>query len=157
MKKIFAMLLLVITALALRAGEETTNYLTSGGKTYFCRKVRSGLFCANIVTSDGFTLKIPYSKVDAVYRDGKLYERLPVIYEGAAQGKTALMEYITSRNGLRLYKYCEYGECGDLLRCNYKPAHLQVVYYVFKDGEFYLLVDCKNAASVLPFFGIKVA
>ena len=93
--------------------------------------------------------------MDAVYRDGKLYERLPVIYEGAVRGKTALMEYITSRNGLRLYKYCEYGECGDLLKCNYQPAHLQTVYYVFKDGAFYLLVDCKNAGTVLPFFGIK--
>ncbi|GAP43689.1 hypothetical protein TBC1_111846 [Lentimicrobium saccharophilum] len=156
MKKLIAVLLLVMTALALRAGEETINYLTSGGKTYFCQKVRSGLFCANIVTSDGFTLKIPYSKVDSYFCKGKLYERLPVIYEGAAKGKTALMEYVTSRNGLRLYKYCEYGECGDLLKCNYQPAHLQVVYYVFKDGEFYLLVDCKNAATVLPFFGIKV-
>ncbi|KAF5046106.1 hypothetical protein DSECCO2_474310 [anaerobic digester metagenome] len=156
MKKLLAVLLLVMTALALKAGEETTNYLTSGGKTYFCQKVKSGLLSAKIVTSDGFTLKIPYSKVDAVFRDGKLYERLPVVYEGAARGKTALMEYVTSRNGLRLYKYCEYGECGDLLNCNYKPAHPQVVYYVFKDGEFYLLVDCKNAATVLPFFGIKV-
>ena len=37
MKKVLAVLLLVMTALALKAGEETTNYLTSGGKTYFCR------------------------------------------------------------------------------------------------------------------------
>lgn len=156
MKKLFAVLLMVIFALALKAGEETTNYVKTGGKTLFCRHSTAGLFRTKVVMDDGTILKVPFRKIDAYYCDGRLFERLPVVCEGAPAGCTALMEYITSRNGLRLYKYCKYGECGDLLNNTYQKAHLQVQYFVFKDGKFYLKVDKKNAHTVLPFFGIKV-
>lgn len=155
MKKLFAVLLMVMFALTLNAGEETTNYVTTGGKTYFYHHSNAGLFRTKVVLDDGTTLKIPFRKIDSYFCNGRLFERLPVVCEGAPAGCTALMEYITSRNGLRLYKYCKYGECGDLLNNTYQKAHLQVLYFVFKDGKFYLKVDKKNASTVLPFFGIK--
>jgi len=158
MKKLFALLLLVMFAFVMEAsaGNETLNYVKSGGKTYFCEKVRLGLFCANIALEDGNTLKIPLSKVDAYFCKGNLYERLPMIRQGVATGCTAMMEYVTTRNGLRLYKYSEFNECGDLLDNTYKKPHLQTAYFVYKDGEFYLEVDKRNAPTVLPFFGIDV-
>lgn len=156
MKKLFALLVMVMFTLALKAGEETINYVTTGGKTYFCHHSKAGLFYTKVVLDDGKMLKIPFSKVDAYFCKGRLFERLPVVCEGVPSGCTALMEYVTSRNGLRLYKYCKYGECGDLRNNTYQKAHLQVLYFVFKDGKFYLKVDKKNAPTVLPFFGIKV-
>lgn len=157
MKKHFAVLLLVMFALALQAGNnEAASYVKTGDKIYFGQKVKTGLLNATIVMNDGTMLKIPYKKVDSYYSNGRLFERLPVMCEGAPANCTALMEYVTSRNGLRLYKYCKYGECGDLLNNTYKKAHLQVTYFVFQDGKFYLHVDKKNAPTVLPFFGIPV-
>lgn len=156
MKKLIAFLLLVSSALVLKAGDEAINYVTSGGKTYFCQKMKPGLFCTKIFTCDGNILKIPFKNVDSYCCKGRLFERLPVVVEGVPTDRTALMEYITSRNGLRLYKYCEYGECGDLINSTYKNAHLQFTFFVFKDGEFYLEVDQKNVPTVLPFFGIEV-
>ncbi len=85
-----------------------------------------------------------------------MFERLPVMCKGAAANCTALMEYVTTRNGFRLYMLCDYGECGSLCDKTYKKAHLQVEYFVFKDGIFYLPVIKDNAASILPFFRIKV-
>ena len=155
MKRLIAVLLLLMFAPVLVAAAETPNYVTTGGKTYFCEKMKPGLFCARITMDDGTILKVPFGKMDSYYCHGRLFERLPVNCEGAPENCTALMEYITSRNGLRLYKYCQYGECGELYNCTYKKPHLQFVFFVFKDGEFYLLVDQKNAPTVLPFFGIE--
>ncbi|NTW23429.1 MAG: hypothetical protein HGA37_01915 [Lentimicrobium sp.] len=156
MKKLIAVVLLLMFALVLVAAAETPNYVTTGGKTYFCEKMKPGLFCARITMDDGTILKVPFGKVDSYSCKGRLFERLPVKCEGAPEDCTALMEYITSRNGLRLYKYCEYGECGDLYNNTYQEAHLQFVFFVFQEGEFYLEVDQKNAPTVLPFFGIEV-
>ena len=153
-------MLLVMFAFALQARNdpksENANYVKSGDKIYFCQKVKAGVFCANIVLEDGITMKIPFRKVDAYSCNGRLFERLPVVCEGAPANCTALMEYITSRNGLRLYKYCKIVECGDLVNNTYEKPHLESVFFVFQDGEFYLKVDQKNAPTVLPFFGIKV-
>lgn len=155
MKKLLVILILVISALELSATDDVVNYVTTGGKTYFCQKMKPGLFYANIRTCDGNIMKIPFQKVDAYCCNGRLFERLPVMYEGAPANTTALMEYITTRNGLRLYRYNEFGECGDIYNCTYKKAHQQVAYFVFQDGKFYLEVTQKNAATVLPFFGIQ--
>jgi hypothetical protein len=156
MKKLSVILILVMSVLILKAGGEATSYVTFGGKTYFCQKATPGLFNMNLTMDDGTILKVPLKKVDAYYYKGHLCERMPVICEGAPANCTALMEYITSRNGFRLYKLCEYNECGDLWDNNYKKSHLQVEYFVFKDGKFHLQVTKANAASVLQFFNIPV-
>ena len=37
----------------------------------------------------------------------------------------------------------------------YETAHLENVFFVFKDGKYFIPVTKENAESVLPFFGIK--
>ena len=156
MKKLSVLLIMIMFALMVKAEGEANSYVTVDGKTYFCQTVKSGLLNLNLTMIDGTILKVPYKKVDAYSTKGHLYERLPVMCKEAPANCTALMEYITSRNGLRLYKYCKTGECGDLLENTYEKAHLQYTFFVFKDGKFYLHVTKENAESVLPFFGIKV-
>jgi hypothetical protein len=156
MKKLAVLMILVMSALMLKAGGEATSYVTFDGKTYFCQKVTPGLFNMNLTLDDGSILKVPLKKVDAYSSNGHLCERLPVRCEGAPANCTALMEYVTSRNGFRLYKLCEYGECGSLWDNTYQKAHLQVEYYVFKDGKFHLQVTKDNVGSVLQFFNVPV-
>jgi hypothetical protein len=156
MKKLAALMILVMSVLMLKAGGEATSYVTFSGKTYFCQKATPGLFNMNLTMDDGTILKVPLKKVDAFYCKGHLCERMPVFCEGAPANCTALMQYITTRNGFRLYKRCEYNECGNLSDNTYKKAHLEVEYYVFKDGKFHLQVNQANASSVLSFFGIPV-
>lgn len=156
MKTITIAIVLMVFVLAAKAGSESVSYVTVGGKTYFCRELRQGLFRAGVVMDDGTVLKVPFSKIDAYTCKGHLYERLPVMCESAKPGCTALMEYVTSRNGLRLYKYCQYGECCDPAGNKYTKAHARYLYTIFKDGKFYLKIDQQNAGSVLPFFGIEV-
>ena len=156
MKKLSALLIMVMFAFMVKAGGEANNYVTVGGKTYFCQNIKPGLLNINLTMSDGTILKVPFNKVDAYSHNGHLYERLPVMCKDAPANCTALMEYITSRNGLRLYKFCKTGSCGDLLDNTYEKAHLQYTFFVFKDGKFYLPVTKENAESILPFFGLKL-
>jgi hypothetical protein len=131
MKKLSVLLIMVMLVLMVKAGGEATAYVTIGSKTYFCEKV------------DSYSL------------NGRMFERLPVMCKDAPANCTALMEYITSRNGFRLYKYCKVQEHGDLSNNTYEKAHLEYMFFVFKDGKFYLPVTAENAESILPFFGIK--
>jgi len=156
MKKLSVLLILVMSVLMLKAGGKAISYVTVGDQTYFCEKVVPGLFSLNLTMDDGTILKVPLKKVDSYSTNGHMFERLPVMCKDAPANCTALMEYITARNGYRLYKHCEYKECGDLWDNNYEKAHLQVEYFVFKDGKFYLPVTKENASSILPFFGIEV-
>ncbi len=155
MKKLSALLIMVMFALMVKAGGEATSYITFDGKTYFCETVKPGLLRMNVIMTDGTVLKVPLKKVDAYSSKGHLYERLPVMCKDAPANCTALMEYITSRNGFRLYKYCKTGSCGDLLDNTYEKAHLQFTFFVFKDGKYFLPVTPENIESILPFFGIK--
>jgi hypothetical protein len=156
MKKLSVLLILVMSALMLTAGGKATSYVTIGGKTYFCEKAKPGLINMNLTMDDGTIVKVPLKKVDSYYRNGRLFERLPVVMEGAGGNQTELLEYVTSRNGLRLYKYSTMQEHGELFDNTYKKAHQEFELYVFKDGKLYLQVTRENMGSVLPFFHIQV-
>ena len=156
MKKLSVLLIMIMLVLMVKAGGGATGYVTVGGKTYFCEKLIPGLLNLNLKMNDGTLMKVPLKKVDCYSYNGRLFERLPVMCKDAPANCMALMEYITSRNGLRLYKYCKVQEHGDLIDNTYQAAHLEYMFFVFKDGKFYLPVTSDNAESILPFFGIKV-
>ena len=126
MKKLAALLILFLSVMMVKAGGESVNYVTVDGKTYFCEKMRPGLFNMNLTMDDGTIKKVPFEKVDSYSCNGRLFERLPVVCKGAPEN------------------------------CTYKKAHLELEYFVFKDGKFYLPVNKENATSILPFFGIAV-
>jgi len=156
MKKLFVILILVLSVMILKAGGKAVSYVTYDGKTYFCQKITPGLFNLNLTMDDGTSIKVPINKVDSYSCNGRMCERLPVMCKDAKPNCTALMEYITARNGFRLYKMCEYNECGSVWDNSYKKAHQQVEYFVFKDGKFQLHVTKENVESVMQFFNIPV-
>ncbi|MFN8135757.1 MAG: hypothetical protein U0Z17_11245 [Bacteroidales bacterium] len=156
MKKLSVILILVLSALMLKAGGEATNYVTVNGKTYFCQTMKTGLLNMSLKLSEGTTMKVPFKNVDSYSLNGKLYERLPVMCKGAPANCTALMEYVTSRNGFRLYKFCKTQGHGEVCDGNFEKAHLEYIYFVFKDGKYYLPVTKDNMESILPFFGVKI-
>jgi len=155
MKKLIIISVLVLSAIVLKAAGENISYVTVDGKTHFCQMIKTGLFRTTFV-KDGLVMKVPFKRIDAYMTDGHLYERLPVVGEDGRARYTALMEYITQRNGLRLYKLCTYGESSDPAKHIFGKAEAEYTYFVFKDGKFYLRVDEKNATTALPFFGITV-
>lgn len=136
-------LILLFAATQVLAGGESVSYVKTNGKVYFGQDLKRGLFNTKIISTDGTVLRIPNTKVVAYMHDSKLFEYLPVVCEDNDTICFAMMEYITSRSGLKLYRY----SCYDNKDTTYG-------YFVFKDNKFYLSITKENAASTLPFFGI---
>ncbi len=152
MKKSIVLWVLVMFAFVMKAAGEL-NYVIVEGKTYFSEDVRLGPNNVWIGTENGLTMKASLKKVDAVMVDGKLLERLPVICcKGKSMG-TALMEFVTQRNDLRLYKYHS-DDCK--LGCTFiDKSNEETMYFIYRNGQLYLRVDQKNAANVFAFFRIN--
>jgi hypothetical protein len=157
MKKSILFIMFIMTAFVFKAlATEKVCYVTAEGKTYFGQDLKQGLFKTKIVSADGKVFKVRNHDISA-YSDGKhQYEKLPVICENNDTVCMALMEYLTSRDGLKLYRYTSYSEDIDLPTNTYRKAHEHYGYFVFKDGKFYLRIDEKNASAAFPFFGIDV-
>ena len=124
---------------------ETDSYVKTDSNVYFGQDLKMGLFNTRVFSSDGTVTKIPYHEIVAYMDNLRLFEYLPVVCERNDTTCYAMMEYVTSRSGLSLYRY----DCYD---CKVKRS----VYYVFKGNKFHLRIDQKNASTTLPFFGIKV-
>ena len=157
MRTFFAVAVLLSISLGLSAADDNAlNYVTANGQTYFGEKVKTGLSHTRIINNGTEAIKINNEDVDAYMKDGRLFERLPLICDKGEKKGEAFMEYVTSRGGLRLYKYTAFSENCDLSSGMFSKAEPKTCFFVFKDGEFYLRIDDKNAQSSLPFFGIAV-
>ncbi len=156
MKNLVTIIVLVFLAVMLKAANnESLSYVTANGKTYFCHNIKFGIFKTKITTNDGKKIAIPNSSVKAYMHNGRLFEKLPVICNNNDTVCKVLMEYITSREGLKLYRYSRYSEHCDYIKGNYKSAHPDYCYFVFRDNKFYLHVDEKNYSNVFDFFGVN--
>jgi hypothetical protein len=147
MKSSILIVVLILTGLGLKANNEgkTVSYVKTENNVYFGQDVKMGLFNTKIISSDGTVTKVPYRDVVSYMDDSRLFEYLPVVCEKNDTTCYAMMEYVTTRSGLNLYRYC----------C-YKSNEPKYIYYVYKGGDFHLRIDQKNAKTALPFFGIKV-
>ena len=157
MKKslLIAMMLMMAIGLKLLAGNEI-SYVKADGKTYLGTEVKFGLTNTRITTLEGKIVKVPNARVEAYMHNDRLFERLPVVCKNNAVACMALMEFVTCRSGLRLYRYTSIYEDLDPMANKFEKAKEHFDYYVFKDGVFYLLITRKNAATVLPFFGLDI-
>jgi hypothetical protein len=152
MKKMIVLFALVLVAFTGKVGAEM-NYVTVDGKTYFSEDVRVGLSNVRIETEEGLMLKASLKKVDALMVEGKLWERLPVYCCKGKYMGNELLEFVTQRNDLRLYKI-QSGDCK--LGCGFfDNKDREARYFIYKEGKIYLRIDEKNAETVFGFFGVQ--
>lgn len=158
MKQILLACLLCIFTISLFAEtHENLSYVKSGGKMYFGTIIKSGIFNTRVTNAEGKTFNIPNTRVDAMVDNGRMYERMPLVCKEKGIECMVLMEYITGRNGLRLYRYACYNEHCDLANGIIEKAHPENMYFVYLDGKIHLRIDASNAEKILPYFGIKVS
>jgi hypothetical protein len=157
MKTLIALTVLLSISFGLSAADENAiNYVTANGQTYFGEKIKMGMSHTRVLNNGTESAKIDNEDVDAFMRDGRLFERRPVVCNNREVKGEAMMEFVTSRSGLRLYKYtCINENCG-ASSGDFTKSEERTCYFVFKDGDFYLKIDENNAQSSLPFFGIDV-
>jgi hypothetical protein len=146
MKKVIFLVLSIIVLCGLNSwAGKTVGYIKTGDQIYFGQEVKIGISKTKIIAADGTIVKIPNSKVEAYMQDSHLFELMPLSNKSDGIAKMDLMEKITTRDGLVLYRYD-----------SSKNEHPGIVYYVFREGKLYLICNETNTLTVLQFFGINV-
>ena len=155
MKKMIATLLFVSAVWMVQAAGEL-SYVVVDGKAYFTEEVKVGISNVRIATDEGLTLKAPLKKVDAIFTEGKLVERMPVVcHDGKTKG-SALMQFVAQGNDLRLYKCYSDNQIENQDCCFTDGSNREARLIIYRNGELYLPVNEKNAPTVLPFFHITL-
>jgi hypothetical protein len=145
MKKVIFLVLSMMVLYGLNAvAGESIGYVKTDGNIYFGQKVKIGISKTKIISSDGTVVKIPNHKVEAYMHNSHLFELMPVSYNSAASVKMDLLEKITLKDGLALYRSATTND--ELSGFDY---------YVYNDGKLYLKCTKLNTESVLQFFGIN--
>lgn len=145
MKKLAVLITMVFICLVMKAQQnKDVCYVNTVDKVYFGQDVKVGLNHTRIISDDGTVAKIDNHDVKSYSHEGRFYELLPVVCEFGDTTCFALMQYVSSNSGMKLYRY----NCPD-------PQKPCFNYFVFKNGKFYSRMDENNASETLKLFGIK--
>lgn len=147
MKKSLAIFAIFLIGFGIIATAETSpfSYVKTDNAVYYGSDLKMGLFNMKIISSDGSVVKIPNQQVKAYQHNSRLFEYLPILCEKKDTICFSMMEYLTTRSGLKLYRCC-----------SHEQKETKYDFYVFKDNKFYLSINKQNAKAILPFFGIEV-
>jgi hypothetical protein len=157
MKKIIVLLGIMLFAYGSRAiGRQISDIVVSDGITYFGDKVIPGPSNIKLFDSEGQITKLPNQTVESFIRSGQVFVKLPVITKSNDTVGLAFMQYITSRSGLQLFRYCSKCLQFDPLEGEIAPINPVYRYYIFKGGKYLMLLDEKDTDTFLSFFGVKV-
>lgn len=118
MKKIA--FLFAFSALCLFASAQKSNrgYVVTNSDTIFCNKIAVGIFKTRCTLADGKKMKIDNKSINQYLMAGVMKKKMPVVMHGKETSKEAMMEYVTLKNGVCVYKYVYYNgakECEDAI------------------------------------------
>ena len=154
MKKLIVLLFLVSAALYSQAGDKP-DYVTVGDQTYFSEDVKIGPASVKIGMDNGLTLKAPMKDVSAYFVDGRYYQRLPLVCRNGETKCTALLELVSFRNGLQLFKYLPGHKNNNLGCCFLDAKNDEAMYFIYREGKLHLRINEENAETVFNFFRVE--
>jgi hypothetical protein len=132
------------------------DVVVSDGQTIFGDKVIPGNKNMKIYNADREITKIPSRSVESYTKEEKVFVRLPVLTKANDTVGLAFMQYITSRSGLQLFRYCSTYLNFDPLEGEIAPINPVYRYYIFKGGKYLMLLDETDTETFFSFFGVKV-
>ncbi len=143
MKKLSVLFIIGIISLASTVKAGVPDYIVTEEGVKFYERVRYGI-TANIVgVSESGRDCYAANEVIAYRRNGRIYERMPVIRDNSETGRYDFMEVMAYRCGMKVYRHNI-------------PAGLNMPdnneYLVFRDGKFVVRFDEKNIKTLNEFF-----
>lgn len=130
--------------------------MAANGEKLYCQKIHVGAQKIKATLENGEKVIIPTSQVKMYRIDGKTFEKLPVYVNNKSTNNEIFMEFVTTRAGLKLYKYSKYVEGVDKVTGEYMGLSKVDYYLVFRGDEFYVDVTERNYKTLFDFFRIKV-
>jgi hypothetical protein len=149
-------LLFFMTTGLLAAQKSTENFVIIGDETYYCDEVHAGMAKTSIYIDGKLRFKVPSYVISAYAQSGKFFEYLPVLNKNQDTTGWAFMQFITSHDGNRLYRYCSNCLKYDPVNATVAPIVPVYRYYVFRSGKFVSVSDDQDLQSQLAVFGVKV-
>lgn len=156
MKKLAIIIILSLFALPLLAFTEESAFVATADHTYFCNEISMGFASTIVKNADGSYLKIPNSEVKAFRLNGRQYEKMPLVSNAGDTVTYTFMEFICSKDGYRLYRYCTNCNHYDPLNGEIAPINHIYRYYVLVDGKIRLLNCADSLKKAMSFFKVKV-
>jgi len=98
---------------------------------------------------DGLIREIKTRDIIAYKHHDKLYMKMPVVCNNSDTLCMAMMEYVATKSGCTVFKYCCSGAEDRLTSA--KKSY----FFAFKDGKFYRRID-EDQTEILLAYGIKV-
>jgi hypothetical protein len=132
---------IICVSVALKASE-ADYIITAEGVTYY-EKVRYGITTGLIGVSESGRVGYPAGEVVSFSKNGKVYERMPVIRNNSETGRYAFIELVAYRSGMKVYRNKLHGSPGDL------PDYELLV---FQNDRFIVKFDEKNSENLKKFF-----
>lgn len=147
--------LLIYSALAF-AENTGDDFVVADGATYLCHEMRMGFINTRIVTTEGEVVKVPNYKVEAYRVNGHQFELLPLINYNGDTVDRAFMEFICTRDGNRLYRYCSNCSKYDPLNGQIAPLNRVYRYYIMRNGQMKLLTEKDENSKFMSYFRVSV-
>jgi len=158
MKKSIILMLSILWIFSLEAANKPTDtFIIIGDETYYCDEVHVGKANTRIYRDGKEILKVRTSLVNAYAQGGRFYEYLPVLNKNQDTTGWAFMQFITSHEGNRLYRFCSNCIHYDPVSGVIAPALPVYRYYIFKSGRFVSVTDDRDDLHAqLSTFNVKV-
>jgi hypothetical protein len=129
-------------------------YWSSNHQLSFFKKIRLNNGSIKVRLENGKKVEVPVTDVTTYRYHGKTYEKLPVFVDNKYDHKCAFMQFVSTRGGLRLFKYTTWenpqGNDGSNLDV-VKVDH----YTVYNGNQFWVSVDQRNYKTIMDFFGVR--
>ena len=138
MKKLSLLIIAGLISLTTFAKAGIPDYVITADGVKFYEKVRYG-FTGLVGVENDSRDRYKTDQVVAYRKDGKVYEKVPVVVNNRATGRYTFMELMAYRNGLKVYRY------RTDLEENYE-------YFVYQAKEFVVQFDQLNAQNLNTFF-----
>ena len=142
MKKLSILVIIGIVCLTSMVKAGVPDYVICGEGVRYFEKVRYGLNTSLVGIEESARVRYHAEDVISFRRNGRIYERMPVIRNNKETGRYSYMELVAYRNGMKVFRESSYGSLG-------RPSY---DYIVYKDGKYVVRFDEKNSENLSEFF-----
>lgn len=154
MKKTVFTLLLMLVCMA-GIAKEMDYYVIAKGEKLYCTKIRLGAVNTTAVLESGEKITIRTADIESYRLNGKFFDKLPLYENNKFTNKNIFMQFVTTRAGLKLYKYSKFEEGVDKTTGVFLKSSAVDYYIVFKGDQYYVSITEKNYPTMFEFFGVK--
>ncbi len=143
MKKLSVLFIIGIISLTSAVKAGAPDYIVTGEDVKYYEKVRYGITAKLVGVDESGRDRYEAGEVVAFRKDGRIYERMPVIKDNKETGKYAFMEVVAYRCGMKVYRHSVPSGFN---------MHMNDEYLVFKGKNYVVRFDDRNTETLNEFF-----